>query len=164
MRSGSELLSEKMQSRCAFSQWRTDSQKLPASHRHPNALFTLCLLGIWIAALFSPSPWPAAVCLFFSSRYQRVGGRFSCAQAVFPGGMPKQQGLPCIAAGCEGTQGSSMPLFPWGLILSQLTEPFCRDETDANRLSPQNPVVPLPLQLYFRTLCLAGSEAWLTPG
>lgn len=64
----------------------------------------------------------------------------------------------------RGDPGIFHAPFSMGLILSQLTEPFCHDETDANRLSPQNPVVPLPLQLYFRTLCLAGSEAWLTPG
>jgi len=40
MRSGSRLLSEKMQSRCAFS-WRfAGPEKLPALHKRPKMLFT----------------------------------------------------------------------------------------------------------------------------
>lgn len=92
MRSGSELLSEKMQSRCAFSQRHTDSQKLPASHRHPNALFTLCLLGIWITALFIPSPWPAAVCLFFSIGIRALEDGFPVRRQYFQVGCPNNKG------------------------------------------------------------------------
>lgn len=41
--SGSKLLSEKMQSRCAFSWWFTDPEKLPALHKRPDVLLTHCM-------------------------------------------------------------------------------------------------------------------------
>lgn len=92
MRSGSELLSEKMRSRCAFSQRHTDSQKLPASHRHPNALFTLCLLGIWITALFPPLLGQQLFVCFSAVGIRGLEDGFPVHRQYFQVGCPNNKG------------------------------------------------------------------------